>query len=329
MRDIRVASVQFESVAGDKQANLAKVRAFTRQAAEAGAEIVAFPECCLTGYWFLRGLSREQLVALAEPVPDGPCSGELGALSKQCNMTVGAGLVELADDGELYNTYIVAMPDGRVERHRKIHCFVNPEMASGSEFTVFDTPHGCRVGVLICYDNNLGENVRLTAMKGAEILLAPHQTGGCNTASPLCMGLVDPKLWDNREENPTAIEAEFKGPKGRGWLIKWLPARAHDNGVFLLFSNGVGVDGDEIRTGNAMILDCYGNILSETWKAGDEMVIADLDSSLRGTSTGERWIRTRRPELYGPLAERTGREEDVKAVRFEHEQAPPSEGYMK
>ncbi len=299
---------------------MAKVQSFAGQAAEAGAEIVAFPECCLTGYWHLRGLARDQLVDLAESVPDGPSSKTLLALSEQHNLTIGAGLIELADDGQLYNTYVVAMPDGQVQRHRKIHCFVNPHVASGSQFTVFDTPHGCKVGVLICYDNNIGENVRLTAMAGADILLAPHQTGGCNTASPLCMGLVDRKLWDNRHDNPAAIEAEFKGPKGRGWLIKWLPARAHDNGVFLIFSNGVGQDGGEIRTGNAMIMDCYGNILSETWKAGDEMILADLDASLRGSSTGERWIRTRRPELYGLLAEATGLEEDVKKVRFEHEQ---------
>ncbi len=32
--------------------------------------------------------------------------------------------------------------------------------------------------------------------------------------------------------------------------MRWLPSRAHDNGVFYLFSNGVGLDDDEIRTGN-------------------------------------------------------------------------------
>ena len=63
--------------------------------------------------------------------------------------------------------------------------------------------------------------------------------------------------------------------------MRWLPARAHDNGLFLLFSNGVGEDDDEVRTGNAMILDPYGRILAETWQAADTMVIADLDASLR------------------------------------------------
>jgi len=317
MRDIRVASVQFEHVPGDKQANLATVERFVLDAAQEGVEILVFPECCITGYWHLRKLSRDALLALAEPVPAGPTSQALLALARQHKMTVGAGFVEIDGDGTLYNTYVVAMPDGQSRRHRKLHCFISEHMASGHEYTVFDTPHGCRVGVLTCYDNNIGENVRVTALEGAEILLAPHQTGGCDSPDPHTMGLVDRALWENRHANPEAIEAELRGPKGRGWLMRWLPARAHDNGVFLVFSNGVGVDDDEIRTGNAMILDPYGRILAETCKAGDDMVVADLDASLLEVSTGRRWIKTRRPELYEPLAVPTGLEQDTRAVRFD------------
>ena len=130
------------------------------------------------------------------------------------------------------------------------------------------------------------------------------------------MGRIDPELWQNREADPEAIEAEFKGPKGREWLMRWLPARAHDNGLFLIFSNGVGRDDDEVRTGGAMILDPYGDILAETWAAADAMVTADLDPTVRDMCTGQRWISTRRPELYGPLVERTGMERDTRAVRF-------------
>ena len=133
------------------------------------------------------------------------------------------------------------------------------------------------------------------------------------------MGLVDRGLWDARREHPEAIEAEFRGDKGRGWLMRWLPARAHDNGIFLAFSNGVGLDDDEVRTGNAMILDPYGRILAETWRAEDAMVVADLDPALRERCTGARWLRARRPELYQSLAARTGREEETRAVRFEHD----------
>jgi len=314
MRNIRVASVQFEHDPGSKQENLEKIRSFVKKAAHQSVEMIAFPECCITGYWFLRHLSREDLVTLAEPVLSGPSSRTLVSLSREYNMTIGAGLVEIAEDGTLYNTYVVAMPNGDCQRHRKLHCFVNEHMASGSEFTVFDTPHGCRVGVLTCYDNNIGENVRITALNGTEILLAPHQTGGCKSKDPHTMGPIDRALWDNRHMNPEAVETELRGPKGREWLMRWLPARAHDNGMFLIFSNGVGVDDDEIRTGNAMIIDPYGRILAETWKAGDDIVIADLDASLLNNSTGRRWIKTRRPELYKPLIMSTGTEKDTRSV---------------
>jgi predicted amidohydrolase len=189
-------------------------------------------------------------------------------------------------------------------------------MRSGSEFTVFDLPGGFRAGLLICYDCNLVENVRLTALRGADVLLAPHQTGAVRSRNPHLMGLIERRIWDERHTNPGAIEQEFRGDKGRGWLMRWLPARAHDNGLFLVFSNGVGVDDDEIRTGNAMILDPYGRILTETSKAADDMVIADLDAALLADSTGRSWIRARRPDLYAPLTVPTGRECDTRSLKF-------------
>ena len=71
--------------------------------------------------------------------------------------------------------------------------------------------------------------------------------------------------------------------------MRWLPSRAHDNGMFLLFSNGIGPDDDEIRTGNAMVLDPYGEVIAESRALGDDMVVADLDASLLPTSSGRRW----------------------------------------
>ena len=316
MRNIRAATVQFQHLPGDKPANLNKIRAFVEQAAACGVELLAFPEMCITGYWHIRHLSREEVASLAEPVPVGRSTETLLALSLKHRMTIGAGLIERGEDGELYNAYVVAMPDGRTARHRKLHAFEGPYMKSGDAYTVFDTPQGCRVGVLICYDNNIVENARITALMGAEVLLAPHQTGGCRSRSPRAMGAIDPALWERREEDAAAIEAELRGPKGRGWLMRWLPSRAHDNGMFLLFSNGVGVDDDEVRTGNAMILDPYGEILAETGKAGDAMVVAGLDAGVLPTSSGRRWLKARRPELYAPHSVPTGEERDTRSVRF-------------
>ena len=319
MNNLRAGSVQFQHVPGDKEANLATVRSFVTKAVTEQVDLLVFPEMCITGYWHVRNLSREEIDALAEPVPEGPSTDILLSLASEYGISIGAGLIERGKDGKLYNTYVVAMPDGRTVSHRKLHTFISEHMDSGSDYTVFDLPDGTKAGILICYDCNLGENVRATALLGAEVLLAPHQTGGCDTPSPRCMGAIDPDLWERRAEDADALEAEFKGPKGREWLLKWLPARAHDNGIFLVFSNGVGLDDDEVRTGNAMILDPYGDILAETWKAGDDMVVADLDPEVRKMCTGVRWIRSRRPELYGALAEATGKERDIRHVRFTRE----------
>jgi len=317
MRNVRVAAAQFQHAPGDKGYNLGRIRHFVTEAARASVEIIAFPEMCITGYWHVRKLSREQVEGLAEPVPDGPSSQELLLLSRENGMTIGAGLIERGKDGKLYNAYVVAMPDGRWAVHHKLHVFVSEFISQGDSYTVFDTPHGCRVGVLICYDNNIVENARATALLGAEILLAPHQTGGCNSVSPRAMKPVDPAIWAKREEDPAAIRAELCGSKGRGWLMRWLPSRAHDNGMFLVFANGIGPDDDEIRTGNAMVLDPYGEIIAETSQARDDMVVADLDASLLPTSSGRRWLRARRPELYGSLAVPTGQELETRKVRFE------------
>lgn len=322
MKDLRAASVQFQHHAGDKAANLAIMEAFVQQAARQQVDVIVFPEMCITGYWHVRHLSRTEVDALAEPVPEGPSCQRVRHLARQHGMTIAVGLIERAADGALYNTCLVAMPDGQAAQHRKLHCFISPHMASGDAFTVFDTPHGCRMGVLICYDNNLIENVRINALQGAEVLLAPHQTGGCASRSPRAMGRIDPRLWHERHQHPEALEAAFKGPKGRGWLMRWLPARAHDNGLYYIFSNGVGLDDDEVRTGNAMILDPYGEILAETWHAGDAMVVAGLEARWLPTSSGRRWLKARRPELYGPLTEPVGDEAAIRAVRFGEDPVP-------
>ena len=316
MKDVRVASVQFNHHAGDKAYNLSIIKNYIEQAADKKVDIIVFPEMCITGYWHVSKLNKDQVASLSEPVPTGTSTAQLLSLAEQYNMSIGAGLIELGEDGKLYNTFVFAMANGEVQKHRKLHTFVSVHMSSGSDYTVFDTPHGCKVGILICWDNNLVENVRITALKGADILIAPHQTGGCNSRSPNAMGLIDPELWLNRDNNPDAIYEEMQGKKGREWLLRWLPSRAHDNGMFVIFSNGVGVDMDEVRTGNAMIISPYGEIIAESDSVDNDMVIADLKGYELDLCTGRRWIRGRRPALYQPITEVSGEELDAHEARF-------------
>src|SRR5262245_24650685 len=93
-RTLRVASVQFESSPGDKEANFRKIEAFLEKAAREKVRLIVFPECCITGYWFIRNLSVHELKNLAEPIFDGPSSRRLINLARKSEMTIGAGLVE-------------------------------------------------------------------------------------------------------------------------------------------------------------------------------------------------------------------------------------------
>lgn len=312
---IRSASVQFNHHAGDKAYNLGRIQHYCEQASRENVQIIAFPEMCISGYWHVNKLSRNQVANLAETVPDGESTQTIMELSRRYHLTVGAGLIEEAD-GEFYNAYVVAEPDGSLHVHRKLHCFVSPHMSSGDRYTVFESIWGCKIGVLICWDNNLIENVRATALLGADILMAPHQTGGTNSRSPEALGRIDPQVWENRHNDPELLKTEVDGRKGREWLMRWLPSRAHDNGLFILFSNGIGLDDDEVRTGNSMILDCYGRIITEVKEPDDEMVIADLDLDMLPLCTGRRWMRGRRPDLYGILSQSTGAEFAPREARF-------------
>lgn len=312
MTAFRAAVVQFEPVPDQPATNLATVDRLAREAVADGARLVVFPEQCLLGYWHLRRHSAERLRELAEPA-DGSLVSRVVALAEELDAGIGVGFLEDAD-GKLFNSYAVCLPNGDVHVHRKLHAFEHEAIASGSSYTVFETPWGFRAGVLICYDNNLVENVRITALLGATVLIAPHQTGGTNSRSPHGMKPIPLEVWDSGDR--TAIEAAFNGPSGREWLLRWLPARAHDNGMFVLFSNGVGRDDDELRTGNAMILDPYGRIVAETPVPAEAVVVADLDLDLVPMATGRRWLRARRPELYALLTQRIGNELDPRTARF-------------
>ncbi|MEZ9233097.1 nitrilase family protein [Vibrio amylolyticus] len=316
MKDIRVASVQFNHRANDKAHNFSIIERYVRQAKHEKVELILFPEMCLTGYMHLTKLTKADIQKISERVPEGESTQRLIKLAALNQMSIGAGLIEEGDDGQLYNTFVLAMPNGEIAKHRKLHTFISQHMSSGSDYTVFDTPHGCRIGILTCWDNNLVENARMTALKGADILLAPHQTGGCDSRSPNAMGLIDPQLWHNRHDDPETIRAEMQGKKGRGWLMRWLPSRAHDNGMFVVFANGVGVDEEEVRTGNAMILSPYGEIIAETDSVDNDMVVATLNAKELDMCTGRRWIRGRRPDLYQDIAKPVGNELDPHQARY-------------
>jgi predicted amidohydrolase len=300
MRPIKIGAAQFEARDADKAYNLSRIDSLTRSAVEKGAEIVSFHECCIPGYTFLMTLTKPQLVELAEPVPNGPSTERLIELSREHNVPLLAGLLEVEGEA-LYNTYVAVSPDGYITKHRKLHAFINKHISSGDSFTTFDLCD-CKMGILICYDNNLPENVRITAMNGAAIIFMPHVTCGLESVMP-GRGKIDPKIWHNRHQDPARCRQEFLGPKGREWLMRWLPTRAYENGIYAVYTNPIGVDHDTIKNGNAMILDPFGEILVESKELEDDVVVALLTPEKIPVSSGYRYLRARRPNLYGKLAD--------------------------
>ena len=298
MKEIKIATAQFQTRNGDKEFNLSRIEALTAEAAKKGANVVSFHELCITSYSFLRNLSEPEIFEMAEEVPSGESTQALIRIAAKYNVALLAGLVE-KEEGKLYNTYVCVTGYGFVARFRKLHPFISEHLSAGEKYVVFDL-HGCRCGILICYDNNVIENVRATALLGAEIIFMPHVTG-CTPSPMPGRGWVDRKYWDNRKDDPEGLRAEFDGPKGRGWLMRWLPARAYDNGIYAVFSNPIGPDGDQLKNGNSMILDPYGEILAECRSMDDEVVVASCTPDKLELAGGHRYLKARRPELYGDI----------------------------
>jgi predicted amidohydrolase len=300
MRDLTVGAAQFEHRDGDKEHNLSRIDELAARARRAGAEVVSFHECSITGYTFLRRLDRKSLDRLAEPVPSGPSTAALISIAKRHGIVVMAGLIE-KDAAGLFKSYVTVSPDGYVTHFRKLHPFIHPDILPGSSHQVVDLC-GIRAGFLVCYDNNLPENARATALLGADVIFAPHVTGGTPSGDP-GRGTIDSALWDDRHAHPEALRQEFDSMKGRAWILRWLPARAWENGVYIVFSNAIGRDDDTIKPGSAMIIDPFGEVQAESRALGDDVVVTQLQAQKLEGSPGRRYMRARRPELYGKLVE--------------------------
>ena len=300
MQDLRIAAAQFENRDNDKAYNLSRVRELARRAVDQGAQVVCFHEGCIPGYSWVQPLSKTDLAAIAEPVPDGASVTELIAIARQFSTVVMAGLVEI-DGADLFNTYVAVSPDGFITKFRKLHPFVNPHLSAGDAYNVIDLL-GWKIGFLICYDNNLVENPRITAMLGAQVIIAPHVTC-CLPSNMPGRGTVDRALWDNRHADPVSLRQEFLGPKGRAWLMRWLPARAYENGVYYVFANPIGWDYDTVKPGLAMILDPFGEVLTESHALEDDVVVGRLTPDKLENTSGQRYLKARRPELYAKFVE--------------------------
>jgi predicted amidohydrolase len=180
---LRIAVINMQPVWGDKQANLKKILSYSKEAASMGAKMIVFPEMALTGYAMEQGdgikRADRMQVKLAEPA-DGEAASAVADAAKKLKAYIAYGYPEKKGDAadDVYNSVLVAGPDGIIGSYQKIHPFGSEVIwcKTGTDPFMFDTPWG-KVGVSICYDTyNYPELTRYYAASGARLILNPTAT---------------------------------------------------------------------------------------------------------------------------------------------------------
>jgi predicted amidohydrolase len=269
-----VAAVQMDVNILEKERNLGKILENLEAAARAGAKLVVFPECVLTGYCFT---SREEAGPLAETVP-GPSTEKLAAAAKALDCTAVVGLLEREGD-RMYNSAAVVDPQGILGTYRKMHlpCLgIDWFNALGDKpFPVFETAHG-RIGINICFDCSIPEAARVLKLKGAQLLAIPTNW---------------PWGSDSWQHTPEV--------------------RATENHFHVVAADRVGEERGFRFAGHSKIVDFFGKVHAEAGETEETILYADLDLAAadanRVVRVPGKWefdrIAARRPEMYGPITE--------------------------
>lgn len=266
MQDTRIAVVTMNSRVGDAAGNLKKVAGWVEKASTQHARLICFPELNLTGYH-----PGESIVSCAQPIP-GSVSGFITDLSRKFNITILAGMAEIDNQNRLYASHIVVQPDGKMGIYRKTH-LGPPErdlFTPGQSAPVFAGP-GIRYGVQLCYDAHFPELSTGMAIAGADAIFIPH-------ASP--RGSPEQKL--------------------TSWM-RHLPARASDNGLFVIACNPCGDNGAGLLfPGVTVVIGPSGNIMASHTVNSEHMLIANLTAEELNAVRGHPmryFLPHRRPDL--------------------------------
>ena len=274
---VTVACCQIGPRVGELAVNRAACREVVRRAAGEGARIVVLPELASSGYVFH---DRAEARTLAEPL-DGPTVTEWLALADQLGITLVGGLCELGDDGLLYNTAVIVAGPRMLAAYRKVHLWDAEKLVftAGSQTPPVVEIDAARLAVMICYDLEFPEWVRLPALAGAQLLCAPTN-------------------WPR-----------FARPDGeRPMEVVRVQAAAAVNRMFIAACDRVGHERGVDWVGGSVIVDPDGWPLAGPMPGDQErtlMAACDL-----GVATDKRIserndvLEDRRPQLYGGLVER-------------------------
>jgi predicted amidohydrolase len=275
---------------GEPRRVLQNIDGWCEKAAKAQAELVLFPELVIHGH------CTPNTWDLAEPVPEGPSVATLIDIAKRHRLMLCAGLSEKERD-IVYNTLVLVGPAGYIGKQRKLHLSRDEVFfyKGGREINVFDIG-SCKVGIVICYDNQFPEVSRVLALRGADVILMPHA------------GRF--KLWDDTPESEAAARRYSHN------FLKKYALRARENACFAILADQAGRAGhvdlwpadsenQPHHAGAAFIWGPDGELLASTQeeRITNEMIVATLDSALlnRERSLANYMLRTRRPELFGEL----------------------------
>jgi predicted amidohydrolase len=290
MQSLRVAAVSMNGFLGEPDRVLSGIDEWCARAAAERAELVLFPELVVHGH------CTPNTWQIAEAVPDGPGVARLVQIAQRHRVTLCAGLSEKERD-IVYNTMVLVGPGGYLGKQRKLHLSRDEVFyyKGGRELPVFDIGP-CKVGIVICYDNQFPEVARVLALRGADVILMPHA------------GRF--KLWTDAPESEAAARRY-----SHEFLSKYA-LRARENACFAVLADQVGRAGyvdlwprdsenQPHHAGAALIWGPDGNLLAATQEEHirEEMITATLDPALlaRERALANYMLRTRRPELFGEL----------------------------
>lgn len=269
---MRIAHSQIEIKPGEFEANLAKVVAGLERADRERAEIVSFPECCLTGYPDREEVARRDAFAV-----DSPAMMRVLDATSRYEATAIVGFNELRGP-HLYNTAAVVHKGHLLGVYSKCTAY-QPFHKQGREFPVFERS-GEKFGVIICSDGGYIEPARILALQGAKVIFAPHY----NYISK--ESLLGHFMHVRADHIARAVENRIYFVRGNN------VTQGRDSGI--LKYDGVGY-------GDSYVVDPLGEILIRTRRHVEDFLVADLDLGLtRDSAWGlgkSRWSA----QQFGPI----------------------------
>jgi predicted amidohydrolase len=267
MRDIRIATVTFNSIVGQTLDNLNKMVPWIREAVNRDANLICFPELNVTGY-----STHPDIKKSAEPIP-GPACRLLEKMSREHQIVILAGMAERDKNNHIFASHLVITPENITGIYRKIH-IAPPErsvFSPGNSVPLFEI-EGVKIGIQLCYDIHFPELSTRMAVDGADIIFVPH-------ASP----------------RGTPLE------KLTSWL-RHLTARAFDNSVYIVACNQNGENLNGLQfPGVAVVIDPSGKIADQYISDKDGMIIVDLTADTLRAVRGHRmryFLPNRRSDVY-------------------------------